>query len=189
MGNVISGGTQGMTYNSPTGNDLYVDAGGLGNPKTHLVSLNGFTNASQVGLIWDVSEANGHRIDLNYLRMDVYAGNGSVIFSALFTDSNNSFGVSGGTPSHDLANPGIGHGDFFFGLTSSEATQLQTAAMANGGFSNLWVGMETWSRYADDGQDTWFLGKGADPIPEPATILLFGTGIAALAGVARRKRS
>jgi hypothetical protein len=28
-----------------------------------------------------------------------------------------------------------------------------------------------------------------NPVPEPATMLLFGTGIAGLAGIARRKRN
>ena len=31
-------------------------------------------------------------------------------------------------------------------------------------------------------------GKAMDPVPEPTSMLLFGTGIAALAGIGRRKR-
>lgn len=60
--------------------------------------------------------------------------------------------------------------------------------------SNIWEGKEQLvlsSFWTGDGEISHvaLYGGSSNPVPEPATLLLFGTGIAGLAAVGRRKRS
>jgi hypothetical protein len=79
---------------------------------------------------------------------------------------------------------GQGHSDYVFALDAAAAARL--AAVFN---PNLRIGLESTIDNAQAGPESFFLGavNGPEPIPEPATMLLLGTGLAGAAGAVRRR--
>lgn len=73
--------------------------------------------------------------------------------------------------------PGLGlnKGLYFFGITLDEGEVLSQLSWSTDG-------------NPDDGWGVDKFGTAGAPVPEPATMLLFGAGLAGLAGVARRRK-
>lgn len=74
---------------------------------------------------------------------------------------------------------------YMFNLDDREAL----LALAKDGIA--WLGLDPDCHFYDEGITLEFTvsqGQSGSQVPEPSTMLLFGTGIAGLAGVARRKR-
>lgn len=136
----------------------------------------GLSNASQLRIYMDIEDPDNDLI-LHQLTLTAYnSTTGAILFQGSFTAAPQFFTEIGG---------GQGHGDYVFGLDAIQAAQLQAAFQSD---PNLRLGL--FARTSDDtGSFTNFkLGQGPAAVPEPATMLLFGTGIAGIAARARRRR-
>jgi hypothetical protein len=113
---------------------------------------------------------------LHELTLTAYGSDGAILFQGSFTAGPQFFTELAG---------GQGHGDYVFGLDPIQAARLQAAFESD---PNLRLGL--FARTSDDtGSFTNFkLGQGPEPIPEPMTMILFGTGLAGVAAKVRRRR-
>jgi hypothetical protein len=133
----------------------------------------GINNAGQLRIFMDTEDPDND-LHLNSLVLTAYGSNGQILFQGSLT-----------APIHftDELN-GQGHGDRVFALTADQAAQLQAAFQAN---PNLRLGLSA-STSDDTGSFTNFkLGQGPAAVPEPMTMILFGTGLAGIAARARRR--
>ncbi len=144
--------------------------------KTLSFAQAGITNAGELRIFMDVEDPDNDLI-LHELTLTAYSSTtGAILFQGSYKDVPHFFVENGG---------GQGHGDYVFGLDATQAALLQ-AAFANN--PDLRLGL--FARTSDDtGSFTNFkLGEGPAAVPEPATMILFGTGIAGIAARARRRR-
>nr|WP_321466169.1 PEP-CTERM sorting domain-containing protein [uncultured Desulfobulbus sp.] len=85
--------------------------------------------------------------------------------------------------------PGFDAGDIFvFGASASGITADYFNAMSvSGGGNGTWT-VAAHVQSIGAGEDSGWMAGNPSPIPEPTTMLLFGTGIAGLAAVGRGKK-
>jgi hypothetical protein len=146
-----------------------------------LVNNNGVLNAADLGIYLDIVEpGNDGQLTLTSLVLTAYSNSGAVL---------GTFNYTGG-PLNLTETPGSGGGrsDHVFGLTAGQAAQLQAAFAAN---PDLRLGLAASFSGVAGGPEQFFFGsRGAtqQPIPEPATMLLLGTGLAGIAAKVRRRR-
>jgi len=143
--------------------------------KTLSFAQAGITNAGELRIFMDTEDPDND-LTLNQLVLTAYGSNGQILFQGSLA-----------APIHfGNEQNGQGHGDRVFALDANQAALLQAAFAAN---PNLRLGLFA-STSDDTGSFTNFkLGQGPAAVPEPATMLLFGSGLAGIAARARRRRS
>lgn len=154
---------------------------GDGKTKTFTFGFLGITEASQIYFQWNPAETGGNlQNQVNFLKMTVYAIDGTNVFEDILDPSKSPV-------YHTDDNPGIGGQGFTYRLDENGALSL-TSVLSTRDFTNFHIGLECNTSLIDDGPDTWTIGgNNAAPVPEPATMLLMGTGLAGLAASLRRK--
>lgn len=186
---------QGCVGDSPTGDviGLFQATGctaatspdvktGASQTQTRTLSEAGITSASNFAILLNAAEPSGDAISLTTLVANFYnATTGQLIYTATYK------GVPQLFPSTET---GTGNTGFGFTLDATQAGQLATIIAANGGLTNVSVGLATSLSQATGGNETFFIfnSGNASVVPEPSTIVLTASGLFGLAGFVRRRR-
>lgn len=136
------------------------------------------SDASTLAIVFNTDQPGGSAITLDNLVFVLYNANGQVGF----TSGNFASPISFASTSFET---GIGKSGWEFMLDSTQAAQAQLAIDA--GFNIL--GLSSTISGASGGPETFFLTTGdtPTPAPEPASLLLLGSGLILTGTVMRRK--
>jgi hypothetical protein len=166
----------GVSYNG-TQDVLFGDTSAGPHNLTVLYSSLG-TNVTNLGILMNINENNGNAngvLFINSLVVTAYTSTGT----AIFIGSIDNLGLDQIKPAQGSAT------DYQFGLDSAAAARLQAALAQD---PNIRLGLSGTISNVGGGPERFKFNALASEVPEPATMVLFGMGLAGLAAKVRRNR-